>query len=62
MIVNALENNSSDINQTYQRARDLVDKFDVKEEEMRKFFDSLKNNIPEKEAGEIKQGMDILYA
>lgn len=62
MIVNALENNSSDINQIYQRARDLVDKFGVKEEEMRKFFDSLKNNIPEKEAGDIKQGMDILYA
>lgn len=62
IIVNALQNNSSDISQIYQRAKDLVKKFGTNEQEMRKFFDSLKHNIPEKEAGDIKRGLDILYA
>lgn len=62
IVMNILQEKVKSIDQVHTRAKELVKKLNCNETHMRSFFNVLKNKISEKEAGEIKKGLDILYA
>lgn len=62
IVMNILQEKVDSIDKVYGRARELVKKLKCNEVHMRSFFNALKSKISEQEAGEIKKGLDILYA
>lgn len=62
IVINMLQEKAKSIDHVYVRAREVVKKLKCNEEHMRGFFNAQKTKISEKEAGDIKKGLDILYA
>lgn len=62
MLINSLQDNAKSIDQVYSRAKELAKKLKISEAQMRGFFDRVKTDISDKEAGNIKKGLDTLYA
>jgi len=61
LLVNALQNGASNINQVYDRARSAVKQYGLSEDSMRSFFSSIKEKIPNADALQIREGLDTIF-
>ena len=61
ILVNALQTDAKDINTVYTRARELAKRAGIEEAQAKRFFDSIKRDLSDTEAEEIRRGLDIIY-
>lgn len=62
LFVNAITDKADNIDTVYNRAKSIADRFGMKEDFLRAHFASTRGGMSEKEAAEVKRGLDILYA
>lgn len=61
MLTNALQVGAKDIGSVYERAKEIAKKVGGTDKQMKQFFFDHKSSLSAQDAGDIKQGLEILY-